>query len=286
MKNIIAVFFVSALCLIGVANVEAASLRINPTKVRMIVPQGQSQSGSIEVENSSEESVTVKVYLEDWKYTAPQDGSKAFLPPDSTKNSCVNWVTTSLSDFVVPSYGRQILNFTVRVPQDAKGAHYAVLFFESLMGSANVKETANLGMLVRIGALFYIEPAGTINREAQITNLSVTSTKDAPLNISLDFKNSGNTDITTASSFNIMDDAGMILARGGFAEAYTFAGDSAKLTGSWKKPLPKGKYHLVITVDIGKVLEEAQLGRGPAITKEAEISIGENGKIISVGELL
>ena len=58
------------------------------------------------------------------------------------------------------------------------------------------------------------------------------------------------------------------------------------MNASWKKPLSAGKYHLIITVDIGKPLEEAQLGRGPVITKEAELVIGDAGEIVKVGELL
>ena len=42
---------------------------------------------------------------------------------------------------------------------------------------------------------------------------------------------------------------------------------------------------MVVTVDIGKAQEEAGLGRGPIITKEAEIEFGYNGKVNRVGQL-
>ncbi|MCX5701785.1 MAG: hypothetical protein NTW64_02245, partial [Candidatus Omnitrophica bacterium] len=66
---------------------------------------------------------------------------------------------------------------------------------------------------------------------------------------------------------------------------YTFPQDEAKLTTTWKEPLPEGAYDLVLTLDIGKALEEAGLGRGPVITKEAEIEIGKKGEVVRVGRL-
>ena len=74
-------------------------------------------------------------------------------------------------------------------------------------------------------------------------------------------------------------------ARGEFNDAYVFPGNSATLISSWKDRIAEGKYDLVLTVDIGKALEELELGRGPVITKEAKIVIGADGHIISIGEL-
>ena len=77
----------------------------------------------------------------------------------------------------------------------------------------------------------------------------------------------------------------MVIARGVLNDVYTFPAASAKLAATLKESLPAGKYDLVFTIDLGKALEEANMGRGPVITKEAEISIGENGKILNIGQL-
>jgi hypothetical protein len=101
----------------------------------------------------------------------------------------------------------------------------------------------------------------------------------------LDFKNTGNTDITCFGTFHIIDKQGMVYARGEFNSVYTLAGNSAKLIAAWKDPIPKGKYDLIFTFDLGKAQEEAGLGRGPVITKEASMEMGEKGQILKVGRL-
>ncbi|MFH1458667.1 MAG: hypothetical protein ABIG31_05880 [Candidatus Omnitrophota bacterium] len=265
---------------------QAATVRINPTKVRLIIPPGGSQTGTIEVDNPSEGSIVVKSYLEDWTYTSLHDGTKNFFPARSTALSCSDWITVSLNEFVVPAFSRQAIHYTVRVPQDARGGHYAALFFESLLSKPGIGDTAELGVVVRIGALFYIEAEGSAQRAAEISNFSLERRSNSePLKISADFQNTGSVDITAAGTFHIMDDQGMIFARGELDKVYLFPKETAKFASSWKGSFSKGKYNLVITIDIGKALEEAKLGRGPVITKEAELEIGGEGEVLRVGEL-
>ena len=49
--------------------------------------------------------------------------------------------------------------------------------------------------------------------------------------------------------------------------------------------MPKGTYDLVLTIDLGKSLEDMGLGRGPVIVREAKINVADNGEIITVGEV-
>lgn len=264
---------------------EAATLRINPTKIRLSIPAGESRSGVIEVENPSNETIVVKAYLQDWVYTSLHDGTKEFFPAQTTAFSATNWISTSLSEFVIPAFGKQNINYTVKVPAKSEGGHFAVLFFESLLSGGSVKEDQGLGVLVRIGALFYIEPQNTIKHLAEISNLNLQRKSGGPLEIALDFKNTGNIDVTCQGTFHILDKSGMVLSRGDFNDCYTLPQESAKLQGVWKEPLPKGEFDLVVTLDIGKARQDAGLGRGPVITKEAKIQFDESGNIVNVGEL-
>ena len=137
-----------------------------------------------------------------------------------------------------------------------------------------------------MGSLFYIEPEGTIRRTVEVSNLSVTREKEnVPLFISLDMKNTGNVDITASGTFHIINKEGMVYARSEFEKVYTFPQDKGTLKGEWRESIPAGIYDLIITLDLGKALEEAEMGRGPVITKEAEIEIGAYGQVVKVGDL-
>jgi len=289
-------FLLSAFCLF---RLEAAGLsfKADPGKVRLIIPANSSQTGLIKVSSQSNEKIKIKVYLEDWVYTKLQDGTKDFSLAKSTPLSCANWITFNPSEFLLAPYGVQALNYVVRVPPDAKGGHYAVMFFEAafLSESENAEslegakpEDIRVGTFlnIRLGTLFYIETKDAVKYLAELTNLSVSKEpKNKRLLVAADLKNTGNVDITAGGSFHIIDREGLVFARGEFNNIYTFPGDTAKLTATWKEPLPKGKYDLILTLDLGKALEELNMGRGSVITKEAEIEVGAEGEAIKVGEL-
>lgn len=236
----------------------------------------------------------MRVYLEDWFYAPEGDGSKSFAPAATTARSCSSWISFSPEEFNIPPKGEQRVSYKVNVPRNSAldGGHYAVLFFESKVGElAAPKEFAGAGLnlVVRVGALFYVEIRGTVKRTAVIDNLKLGK-ESSPnrLLIEADFRNSGNADITTAGTFHIMDSQGMVYARGEFNPLYTLPEDKAKLIGSWdtwKNPIPKGSYDIILTIDLGRALSEAGLGRGPVITKEAAIEIGDKGEIIKAGIL-
>jgi hypothetical protein len=264
---------------VGVAQVDQA-------KVRLIIAPGGTKTGSIRIDNPSPESKQIKVYLEDWVYLPVCDGTKDFKSAGTADLSASSWVNFSPSEFTLSSYGQQVVNYTVKVPKEAQGGHYTVMFFENYLGTPE-KDSGigvNVNLAIRVASLFYIEVEGTVKRDIKISNFDV-SKKDEKLQVSLKLDNIGNVDVSTTSTFFILDKKGAVTGRGQFNDVYTLPGDSVMLTSSWKEPIPEGVYDLVLSIDIGKALEDAGLGRVPVITKEATIEIGSDGNVINVGEL-
>jgi len=274
---------------------QGMSFRVEDSKIRLSVAPGSSQAGTIRLYSQSDTEIHLRVYLEDWKYEEKQDGSKNFFPAQSTPLSGAGWIKFNPGEITLPAYGVGSINYIVNVPQEATGGYYAVMFFETLLSTPVQSEgigidsdevRSGIDLALRIGSLFYIEVKDTIKRVAGLKNLSVSKDEeDKPLFIAVDLQNSGNVDITADGTFHIMDKKGMVYARGEFNKIYTFPGDTARLTSSWGEPLSKGRYDLILTIDLGKALEEAEMGRGPVITQEAEIEIDIDGQVIRVGEL-
>ena len=137
---------------------------------------------------------------------------------------------------------------------------------------------------IRIGSLFYVDVQGTVDRKAQLTNFSVKKDpKNKYLLISSNFKNIGNADISTESTYAITDKSGMVYARGKFNPIFTLPGDNAQLEATWKEPIPQGTYTIILTVNLGKAIEEAELGRGPIMLQEATFEVNANGEVTKVG---
>lgn len=263
---------------------------INKSKIRLSIARGQAKYGEIIVENSTPEIRRMTLYLEDWQYLPAADGSKEFLPANTTPLSCAPWISFSPSEVSLPPFSKQKISYAVKVPNDAKdGGHYATLFFENNFGKFETSQQemrATMGIVVRIATLFYVEVEGTVKRTARVDSLAVKEGSDPKTSlIQLDFYNTGNVDITCGGTFHIMNKEGLVVSRGEFNNVYTFPDKSAKLSATYKDSLPKGIYDLVLTLDLGKALEEDNFGRGPVITKETEIEVGEAGRISKLGEL-
>jgi hypothetical protein len=283
-------------CLLGsffVSDTQAQPNKLpfmNHSKIRVEVSPGERNFGEITLENPSEESKNMRLYLEDWYYIPGGSGAKEFVPVNTTPTSACSWITFSPAEFTIPAFGKQKINYSITTPKDASGAHFATLFFETLFSKGVIgsgDRSVALNVNVRMATLFFVEVKGSIERSAKISNLKIQPSQEdkGALAITLDFENTGNTDITTLGSFSLMNDQGLVSARGAFNNVYTFPGGKGSLLGTWKESIPAGVYDLVITVDLGKALEDAGVGRGPVITKETSVTIGENNQIVQIGQL-
>lgn len=265
---------------------------LDKAKIRLFIAPDSQEYGEIVLKNPSPEPRTMRLYLEDWYYTPGGDGSKTFVAAGTTSRSCASWISFSPAEFTIPANGQQRVSYTLKLPQNAalEGGYYAVLFFESAVGQVvQQEEGAGLNLVIRVGALFYVEVKGTIKRTAAIENFTLRKeSSPSRLFVEADVRNSGNVDITAGGTFHIIDEKGMVYARSEFNTVQTFPGDSGKLSGSWntgEHPIANGTYDIVLTIDLGKALTEAGLGRGPVVTKEARIEIGDNGEILKIGVL-
>ncbi len=268
----------------GVFAIEVT--QVEPAKVRVITEPGTVKTGVVTLTNPSHEVKIIKAYLEDWVYLPACDGTKDFRPAGTTELSAADWISFSPAEFRLPPFGKQVLNYTVRIPQDAKGGRYAVLFFENVLGGQDkTTEGVSVNLAIRVASLFYIEPKGNIERKAKIEDIKVVNKGYGNIAITLKFSNIGNVDITTKGTYSIIDKKGKVYARGAFNDSYTFPGYSTILTAKWKELIPQGAYDLILTIDTGRALEELGLGRGPVITKEAQIVFGEKGEVISLGKM-
>jgi hypothetical protein len=261
---------------------------MNQSKIRVIASPEERVFGELLLQNPTDKPKNIRLYLEDWRYLPDATGAKEFLPASSTPLSACPWMDFSPGEVHIPPYGKQRINYSISIPKEASGARYASLFFETLVTeklSTDKIDSAGLDITVRVATLFYVEVKGSAERKAKIDNLKIVKDNKDALIISLDFENTGNTDITTSATFNLMDKKGKIYARGAFNELYTFLGGKGILQGIWKEQIPKGTYDLVVTIDLGKALIDAKIGRGPVITKEALVTIGENNQVVQIGQL-
>ena len=101
--------------------------------VQETLAPGQAVTGTIEIENQGSEPVRLEVYLQDWEYLEGGTGDKLFSAPGSSPWSAAGWISYFPKQVELPSRGKGLVEYTIRVPADATGGRYAVLFFESIL---------------------------------------------------------------------------------------------------------------------------------------------------------
>jgi hypothetical protein len=256
------------------ASLAWAGIRIDKPKVRLTVAPGGHISGEITVENTGKEPIDVRAYLEDWVYNK-QDGGKEFMPKGTTPMSCANWINFNPTDFKLGVGDETMVRFTVSVPEDAKGNHFAVLFFEVGGGNMPAVDASGNNITVkvynRLGALFYVEPEGTSAGKAELKNLNLSQNKNT-FTVAADFENKGNTDLAGKGTYNVFDSQGYVFLRGSFDDFYTLPGDKVFLRATTPNAnLKVGTYDILITLEYetgGNLVQEAtfQVGADDSIS--------------------
>jgi hypothetical protein len=252
LKKIIFPVLFGLACLFSSATGYSATLLINAPKVEVELEPGGTYSGEINVENPTDTVASLKAYLEDWMYSTGE-GDKNFAPPGTMPMSASPWITFAAPEPTLPPFGRAVVRYTVRIPEGATGAHYSVLFFETVIGNMPDKEGVSVDVAGRIGALFIVEAKGTVKRDGEIVSLEIAPPEgNKPMEIHTKFKNSGNVHISLEGSFLILDEAGQVRARGELSKLYTFPDQTVDGTSKWVGRLPKGNYTVIATYNLGK----------------------------------
>lgn len=265
MKKIVFLLFL-ILSLITVENGFAFTLTLNNATVKEKVTPGDVVAGSITVKNSTDQRVAVKAYFEDFLYVEPYDGSKEFYPAGSLENSCSNWITFSPQDFELAAFEQKKVDYTIRVPSNAKNGNYGVFFFETALGALK-KENQNVLVSGRIGSLFFVEVENSL-KKASVTNFSGGKNK-----ITSDYKNIGKVFTHCKPSFFVMDNQGMVIDRGQMNEIYMFPDSSTSVEISLSDKISPGSYTAVCTFD---------LQDGDVIVREVDFRKDLSGNIIVI----
>ncbi|KPK97310.1 MAG: hypothetical protein AMJ95_09680 [Omnitrophica WOR_2 bacterium SM23_72] len=239
-----------------------AQLVLDKREIKIEAKPGETVSGSVTVTNRYKQDVTLKAYCEDFVYEPPYRGFKTVRPLGSTPRSFGPWITLTTPMFIVPSKDKQEVMYTVKVPQDAKGGYYAVIFFEK--GESALTAEKGVGIREKAGCALFLE---TTNKEKKAKIGNIVVNKDS---IEGYFSNSGDCVFVAQGSFYIMDSKGMIADRGQIQKYYLPAQAEVLFSVKVSEKVPLGKHTLMINFDT----EE-----GKTLIKEVDFSKDKSGAL-------
>jgi len=253
-------FLVFTTCLLF--PILAHAVQIDNPKVIMQARSGRGQELKITVTNPDPVPAAVRVYLEDFEYTAPYIGPKKFLPAGSSPRTIASMVSYEPDIFTVPAGGKQVVTVSILPREEIDTVRCGVLFFESgLLTTPGAAE--NTSVMAKLGALIFLEP------HKQQRALAFTGAESkAKYTINTTVLNSGNTLAQPKVSFYVMNNDSVVVQRGVDKDRYLMPGDKAELSLVLEKDLPAGDYFMVIN---------ASMEEGGSGVHEIEFSLAGDG---------
>jgi len=168
------IFFLSIGLFLFFSSTAFAQLVLDKREIKIEARPGETVTGSVTVTNRYKQDVTLKAYCEDFVYEPPYRGFKTVRPLGSTPRTCGPWITLTTPMFIVPSKGKQEVMYSVKVPQDAKGGYYGVIFFEKGEGALTAEK--GVGIKEKAGCALFLE---TTNKEKKAKIDKIAVNKDS-----------------------------------------------------------------------------------------------------------
>jgi len=228
---------------------------------RFTVTPGESFSGAIEVSNSSEEPVSLRVYLGDLLRVPDADDYQ--FDEDGGKEPCslLAWMTFSPDQMALePGEKRQVI-FEVQVPEDASldGSYWGVVFVEGIPSEGKLVEEVKeaKGPSVAIKTVFryavrvFATIEGTEQREAKFSAIRIEQAEGG-FDAIATFENLGNIWLKPKMWLEFRDTEGEVV----FAQEHYEMTVLPESTLPFKfelrgVPLPPGEYLLMVIADYG-----------------------------------
>lgn len=237
------VLFFLFLCIIfNFNNLAFAQIKLNEYRSNLNVKPGETVRGSIIVKNSSNETIVVKGYLEDFTYLSPFDGVKDFKKAGSLPSSLSEWITITPALLTIPAKGNQQVNYSIKVPAEAKGGYCGVIFFEKTSSGVS---GSGVGVVLRVGYNIILNTKDSV-KEIKIKNVAVFGNT-----IKAELLNSGTAILVSEPDYNVLDAKGMILDRGKLEIFALPPEGKVPLKIVLSEKIPDGKHTLLVNVNLG-----------------------------------
>lgn len=221
------------------------SITLDPPSIKTSAPAGNSISRFITVENNSTQSVSLKVYAQDWEYA--NDGSKVFRKLGSTKTSLNGFIQLFANQIYLKPKSSQNLYFKVTSPKDYKGGLYSVVFFEGIPLQGTKTAKSNVKVVGRIGTILYHEVEGTTTHNMSAKISGELSGAVSSQNISVELQNNGNVVESEPINLLIVSDAKIVLDRILLPPVKLMPGDKQLVTVRPNESLKSGVYSTILS---------------------------------------
>jgi hypothetical protein len=224
-------------------------LKLWPTRLELVVPEGGTVTRVVNLENAGDEPVCLNVYAMD--FTVGQDGAYLFSEPGHQTYSCTQWISIDQSDLSLAPGETRSVELTVIVPDRVEpGGHYAAVFFEQ---SGDTGEGTSVVVGARMACLVYVTVPGVtdadITTAVEILHLTVPGwIKGGPVRAGAVVRNSGNVHLTVAAKAYVADLRGTHIGDVDLGQVIILPGGERLFEGTWDDLPLFGRFRATVVI--------------------------------------
>lgn len=227
---------------------EGFALQVSPATLVETVKPGQQKTMDLRIENQSINKEHLKIELREFNVDE-KTGEITLL--DTEPVGISDWVTFSDPTFTLESGQAIVQKISIAMPQEAGFTYSFALVISRVTESASVNKGAVLSGSVAVFALVSVDKPGA-TRSFDIVDLSVPGIIEyLPADISITFKNTGNTFVQPAGNVFIQrgsrDTTPIATLPVNEKRGYLLPGTPRTMTASWGDGFPA--YRLVTDPD-------------------------------------
>ncbi len=229
------------------------TITIVPPTVQKAFDPGDKTEGIMKVINDSSEPLTFTASVQDF---IVQDtiGTPNILPPNSLNKqySAASWIGVAPSTFTVLPHEKQILNYYIQIPLDARpGGHYAAVLY-SPTNPAGVQGTG-ASVKEQIGTLFYIAINGPIKEQSLVAKFGANSFQEyGPVKILTQIKNLGDLHVKPQGAITISDLLGRTIQSDKLSQFNIFPQTARDYENTFGQNLMIGRFKATLLASYGR----------------------------------
>jgi hypothetical protein len=228
-------------------SVQAFSkLSVGPARLELKLPPGSESTYLLDAVNHGEDQLLVKTY------GAEVDLDEAG-EPDYPKNpgprSCAAWFRVNPQTLELPKDGTGSVRATVRVPPDARGTYWCVVFLEDVPPPAPKRSRGfAVRMNARIGTLVYIDVGETGDPQIKLGSLAAIPGDAGGFEATALVEHAGGGYVRPTGMWELVAESGEVVAS---KEAGFPLLPDHKYRARWSAAAAPGRYRVRLGLDYG-----------------------------------
>jgi len=173
-------------------NVKPAyAFTVNPGRVELVMPAGESYIGSYIVGNPGDKPVKVVISAEDW--SSDQDGRDV----EKGDIASLDWLVFMPQEVDLAPNESRTVQYKINIPKEAQGEYTAMIYF----GEAPDTSQGGVTVRSRVGNALYVIIAGTEMVSGRIADINFS--KRTPPKINVRIENTGNVHVRPKGNIKI-----------------------------------------------------------------------------------